>query len=85
LDEHGSQILAVLQDAGFAEALVATLKSDSAYCVGMAAGALTQIGAVQNGGKALIEASGAITALVHVMKRTRWAREPEKENARYGR
>jgi hypothetical protein len=81
----GRQFLAILKDAGFADTMVATLKTDSAYCVAMATAALGYIGAVRDGGQALIESSGAIPALVHVIKRTRWPSEPEKQKSRSGR
>jgi hypothetical protein len=81
----GRDFLTILKDAGFADTMVATLKSDSAYCVAMAVSALGYIGAVRGGGQALIEASGAIPALVHVIKRTRWPSEPEKQKSRCGR
>jgi hypothetical protein len=40
---------------------------------------------MRDGGRALIEASGAIPALVRVIKRTRWPSEPEKQKSRNGR
>jgi hypothetical protein len=85
LDEFGGELLPILKGAGFADALVATLKSESAYSVSLAARVLTHIGQISNGGQALVEACGAIPALVHVMKKTRWPNEPEKENGPYGR
>jgi hypothetical protein len=44
LGEFGTELLPILNDTGFAEALVATLKSESGYSVSLAAGALTHIG-----------------------------------------
>ncbi len=85
MSTDGSQLLPTLGAAGLADALVATLKSDSAYCVGTAAGALALIGQDPDVDRDLIEASGAIPALVCVIKKTRWPSEPEKEKARFWR
>jgi hypothetical protein len=85
LSKHGSQLLPTLDHVCLVDALVATLKSESGYCVATAATALATIGQTQDGGMALIEASGAIAGLVSVIKRTRWPHEPEKEAGRFGR
>ncbi len=83
--EHGSQLLPTLKKAGLPDALVALLKSESAYSVVVAAGCLSFIGQVQDGGQVIIAACGAIPALVRVMKKTRWPSEPEKQNGLFSR
>jgi hypothetical protein len=59
-----------LKDGGIVDALVATLQHESPFCVAAAAGALALVGQAQGGGKASIQASGAIPALVHVIDRS---------------
>ncbi len=89
LSKHGCQLLLTIDHARLVDALVATLKSESGYTVAVAASALCLIGQstpdTRDGGHALIEASGAIPALVRVIKRTRWPREAEKQKGRFGR
>jgi hypothetical protein len=82
---HGSQLLPTLADAGFADALVAALRSESGFCVAAAAQAILAIGGTLGGGLEIIEASGAIPGLARIIKRTRWPSEPEKETGPYGR
>jgi hypothetical protein len=49
-------------------ALVAALERESPFCVAAAAGALHWIGCFNKGGQKLIESSGAIPALLGVIK-----------------
>ncbi len=59
--------MAPIDELGIADALVAMLKHESRYCVAAAASTLQALGETPGGGHALVEASGAIPALVRVI------------------
>jgi hypothetical protein len=59
----------VLAEAGVIDSLVATLKHESPYCVAAAAATIGYASSKGAVGKALIEASGAIPALVDIINR----------------
>jgi hypothetical protein len=65
-------------ESGVADALVATLKHESAYCVAGAAAALCVLGDIPNGGKGLLMASNALPALVRLIKEAPPPSEPRK-------
>jgi hypothetical protein len=69
LFKHTDALLGTLVDAGVVAAAVATLQHNSPYCAAAAAGALRLIGDARYGDHALIEASGAIPALVRLIER----------------
>jgi hypothetical protein len=69
LNQAGGGFLGAIADVGVVDTMVATLQHDSPFCVSAAAGALWRVSRNPGGGKALIEASGAVAALVHVIKR----------------
>jgi hypothetical protein len=64
----GIHLVRPVEEAGVADTLVATLKHESAYCVAAAAAALCVLGDIPDGGKGLLEESGAIAALVRLLK-----------------
>lgn len=64
----GDDFLAASGDVGIVDLLVATLKHESPFCIAAAAGALGWVGQ-KDGGNAALEVSGAIPALVRVIKR----------------
>ncbi len=70
LRKGGFNQIAPLRDAGVVDAVVASLQHDSPFCVAAAARALGAFGVYPQVGKAIIEASGAIPALVHVIQRS---------------
>jgi hypothetical protein len=69
LRTNGSHLLGPINELAVADALIATLQHESPYCVGGAAGIFCAIGGTPDGGQALLEASGAIPALVRVIER----------------
>ncbi len=75
LHKAGTHLLPIYAEAGIPDALVTTLrKSESAYCVAMAASALGSIWTSKCGsGEKMVADAGAIRALIRVIKR---AREP---------
>jgi hypothetical protein len=81
----GSQIVGVLDNAGVANALVATLKHQSPYCVAAAAGGLILLGRIPGGGQGLVEAAGAIPALVRVIGKAHPPGDPAKDTGIYQR
>jgi hypothetical protein len=81
----GSKILAALDDGGIADALVSTLKHESPNCVAAAVGALCTIGKTPGGGEALFVASGAIPALVGVIRKARPPGGPEDKKSIFAR
>ncbi len=61
-----------LDEAGIVNTLIAALKRDTPHCVSAAAGVLGLIAGVPMraaGGHKLVEAGGAIPALVHLIQR----------------
>ncbi len=72
-------MLGALADAGVIDLLVATLRHESPFCVAAAAGALAWLGHAQGGGQRLVEDSGAVPALVDVIRRSLPARNLEGE------
>jgi hypothetical protein len=81
----GCDLLRALGDAGVIDLLVATLKHESPFCVAAAAGALAWLGQAQGGGQGLVEESGAVPALVDVIRRSLPARNLEGELAVFQR
>jgi hypothetical protein len=74
-----------LGDAGVIRALVATLEHESPYCVGAAATALGYVWREERVGKKLMEASGALPALLSVIERRPPPGDPDKEPGRFRR
>jgi hypothetical protein len=68
--EDEGKLMGPVNDAGIVNALVATLQHDSPFCVAAAAGPLGWVAQARGGGKACIEASGAVPALVQVIARS---------------
>lgn len=68
-----------LVDGGIVSALKHTLEHESPYCVAAAAGVLGMIGQDPGWGKAAIEASGAVAALVCILKRSPSPGDPKTE------
>jgi hypothetical protein len=62
-------LLKVFEDAGIIRTLVATLQHQSPFCGAAAAGALGWVGKTPGVGTASLERSGAVPALVGVIKR----------------
>ncbi len=79
MNKEAGGFLGAIADAGVVDTLVATLQHESPFCVSAAAGALWNITLTPGGGKALIEASGAVAALVHVIIRGPPAADLEME------
>jgi hypothetical protein len=75
-DWPGRDFVSALDSTGVVDTLVATLHHESPHCVAAAARALCPIGAIEGGGQALIEASGAIPALVRVIEKARPPSDP---------
>jgi hypothetical protein len=61
-------VQATMKNAGIVDALKATLKHESPHSVAAAAGALTVLGEPPRG-QALVEAGGAMTALVRIIEK----------------
>jgi hypothetical protein len=70
LEIRGFNHVGPLHDAGVVDAVVASLQHDSPFCVAAAARALGGFGRIADVGKAMIKASGAIPALVHMIARS---------------
>jgi hypothetical protein len=64
------RLMAPLKHAGVVDAAVAALQHESPFCVAAAAAALGWVGRTRGGGKACIQASGAIPALLRVIDRS---------------
>jgi hypothetical protein len=80
----GGNARSVLDDAGSLDALVATLKHDSPYCVAAAVGCLNLTARIPGGVKALLKAN-AIPALVGVVETRRPPANLEKETGLFRR
>ncbi len=76
----GYNALPALAKAGVIDGLVATLEHESPFCVAAAAGALGWAGYCKDGGQASMEASGAVPALVRLVKKQIPARTCEAED-----
>ncbi len=61
--------LAIIKHRGVVDALVGTLEHESPFCVAAAAACLGLVGEIEQGGQAVLDASGAIPAIVRVIKR----------------
>lgn len=85
MDDDSCAFLAAFQPAGSADALVEALEHESPFCVAAAAAALGLVGKAMRGGQAAIEASGAIPALVRVIKKKLPAQRVEGQMAMYRR
>jgi hypothetical protein len=70
LDIKGFNHVGPLRDAGVVDAVVASLQHDSPFCVAAAAWALGGFGRIADVGKPMVEGSGAIPALIHVVARS---------------
>jgi hypothetical protein len=66
----GGTLLKSLDTAGVVDTLVSTLEHDSPFCVAAAAGALGWVGERPGEGKTMIQASGAIPAMLRVIQRS---------------
>jgi hypothetical protein len=62
-------LLEAFEDVGIVRTLVATLEHESPFCVAAAAGALGWVGKTPGVGTVSLESSGAMPALVGVIKR----------------
>lgn len=69
MDDDSCAFLAAFKPAGGVDALVETLEHECPFCVAAAAEALGLVGKAVKGGQAAIEASGAVPALVHVIRK----------------
>ncbi len=78
-------LLGNLEAAGAVKAVVATLQHYSPFCIAAAASVLGRIGRTPGVGKTLIEASGAIPALVCVVQSLPTPGNLEKEKAVFRR
>ncbi len=65
--------------------LVAMLQHESPYCIAAAASVLARIGRVEGVGRAWIETSGAIPALIHVVEKLTRPSDLEKETGLFRR
>jgi hypothetical protein len=79
-----SRLLDAIHDLGVADTLVATLNHESPYCVAAAVITLCWIGQSQ-GGQRLVDACGAIPALVQVVERRCPPRDLEQETGLFRR
>lgn len=81
-----SALLDALHEARVVDALVATLKHKSPFCVAAAAGALWCLAETPGvRGRELVQASGAIAALVDVIKRQLPPGDPQREGGLFCR
>jgi hypothetical protein len=85
VSNDGEDLLAALDNAGIVDVLVAMLKHESPFCVAAASGALGFIGRSRDAGDTLMEASGAVPALVCVIKKQIPAGDLEVETAVFRR
>jgi hypothetical protein len=79
LDGGGEDLLCALDGGCIIDVLAGMLKQEPPSCVAGAAAALGWIGSASNAGKALIEASGAVPALLCVIQRSISLWNPENE------
>jgi hypothetical protein len=85
LRTNGSHLLGHINELAIPDVLIATLKHESPYCVGGAAVIFCAFGETPDGGMAILEASGAIPALLRVIETAGPPSDSDKDTGMFQR